>query len=1467
MRAAVAKPPPVEDTPDASGGLDAIITTPSYMSYMDQAGKLLDLSKLVDSDLQLKWFQIDNHLRSQMVVYNSKVVAIPVTTSPQFLFYHLPTFERDGLQVPATWDQAIALAEQYHGKDINGDGQPDYGFCMTPPNCFVDGTLMHSILASFVQTRGPTQGVFLDPESMANLANSSAVDETLKIMRRLRLVGPLFGDCSVFEDALYLRGRCLLSLTSPITFKTAYSPDAPPAYAAMRGRMGIAAVPGSTRVLDRPTGRLVDCDADVCPLARATAPDANGVVRPVNQPVPSTNIIVMINAQSPPKYQFYAYSLFSYLTSPEVLGTQGDALLLDPRLETAPLRSIDMTDQSAALWVARGYDPSDVARFFMAYRAALASPNQAYEPRFAGNLNISLAATLAALVFTNATPGYQPPPVSIPTAMISRLWEHLDSVVMDHALSIHHVVMRSAILEWGGYESATEGDSFIVAFPNPTAALNCALAAQQAAEPRPRPPSASRGREVAVDVRKGSWPPSAAGDAQAAPHARVPSDTVRHPDSGPHSALSQRQLQPPALSRTRTTPSGDATPDDPPDSGLRDSLDSGGPSSVSDPRRVTPSGSYQVVASEGTPEETLGGQSAKSLLVEPRPSVPAGGVEEATQSSRRILLSAAAPATISAVNATAAMAGSRVPSSAHIAEEPQPHHPPAHELSSPPAARSAQPLQSPAQAASAAGGSSAAPALPPDAVLILRGLRVRMGMWTGVASAADVTVNARSGRNQYSGNCIRFAKAVSDTANGGMVVLTEASRSRLDPAAVRAARHVLLYGGLHSVDVGSISGASLPQLHLYLAYGKALLPRALVLKPLRSKGELRPGALAAPVSGHGTVVQMRVVGISTLMSWNADVTGLALTRLHTAVLRLLAAFAAASAGGAPYVACGQVSLLPPDAPGGASGGGAGASGGAMAVVFADAETAVSWAAAVRRAALELEWPPDLLEHELAEEVWASTPANAGFGDCFQSPGGQQQQQSQGPAGSGPSDPNLMGPSGSRSSAQSSGTAQARFAAGKPRNFSFIGPKRSRFSSGVLAAMSPVGGAPGHRPVGGAGGSDASATGSRPPRLETQSSRGNMAPLRSKTLAASPPSPFVTVGVATAAAVTTDGEGSSATAPQPRLLDSPPLRPPVDRVRSGPTQQSASAAAAGAGTGTGGGVPLRVSAGGTVTVLVDPAGLAAAAGIRDGGPRAGVLTAGGARDGSRVGAQASAYVPDGEAAGLPSTSFSIGDAAHVLSEVETAEGAEAAGDVERSTGGAAPRSPPSRAPSAASPLRAVVAAATASPAAGLLVAPPATHAGSGSFQAPPPPPLSSGALAPSPLPSPRGRPPRRAPSELPQLSETVDQPSPSDSGPWDVLRDWAGTGLRGPSNRTIDPGAPPVFSRRTAEAVSFATVSDAGLVVRLLYRGLRLRWGVARGPLKGSLAAGDVSGQICTTMEVARAVPAALAAELTILEKP
>jgi class 3 adenylate cyclase len=58
------------------------------------------------------------------------------------------------------------------------------------------------------------------------------------------------------------------------------------------------------------------------------------------------------------------------------------------------------------------------------------------------------------------------------------LWEHFPAEVMDLALKLHHTAIRSALAANMGYESATEGDSFIVAFHTADNALRFCLDAQ-----------------------------------------------------------------------------------------------------------------------------------------------------------------------------------------------------------------------------------------------------------------------------------------------------------------------------------------------------------------------------------------------------------------------------------------------------------------------------------------------------------------------------------------------------------------------------------------------------------------------------------------------------------------------------------------------------------------------------------------------------------------------------------------------------------------------------------------------------------------------------------------------------------------------------------------------------------------------------------------------------------------------------
>ncbi len=57
--------------------------------------------------------------------------------------------------------------------------------------------------------------------------------------------------------------------------------------------------------------------------------------------------------------------------------------------------------------------------------------------------------------------------------------ESLAQEVMDVALGLHHALARQLLAKHGGFESATEGDSFILAFHTPADALGFAQVGEQ----------------------------------------------------------------------------------------------------------------------------------------------------------------------------------------------------------------------------------------------------------------------------------------------------------------------------------------------------------------------------------------------------------------------------------------------------------------------------------------------------------------------------------------------------------------------------------------------------------------------------------------------------------------------------------------------------------------------------------------------------------------------------------------------------------------------------------------------------------------------------------------------------------------------------------------------------------------------------------------------------------------------------
>lgn len=91
-------------------------------------------------------------------------------------------------------------------------------------------------------------------------------------------------------------------------------------------------------------------------------------------------------------------------------------------------------------------------------------------------------------------------------------------------------------------------------------------------------------------------------------------------------------------------------------------------------------------------------------------------------------------------------------------------------------------------------------------MLVQRGLRVRMGMHSGLHDGNGLTYNKASGRTQYTGELITIAKRCSDTAHGGQVTMTDETYRQL-PLRALARRAWVLH-------MGQVSDAASDRPHL-----------------------------------------------------------------------------------------------------------------------------------------------------------------------------------------------------------------------------------------------------------------------------------------------------------------------------------------------------------------------------------------------------------------------------------------------------------------------------------------------------------------------------------------------------------------------------------------------------------------------------------------------------------------------------
>ena len=246
---------------------DMAVVLPQWLIDFINAGYLEDLSDRTKSDAALKWDDIAPLFRNFSAIYKGRTYSIPLDGDFHMIYYRTDLFKSAGLTPPATWDEYLAIAKQFHSKDLNGDGKPDYGSCIEKRPKEFSASILGSFVNPFLQSQGTAQGVFFDPETMKPLVNNPGFARALEIYKKTMDYG--VPDDQNLSQAkareLFLAGRCAMTLDWGDVGTLAIAP----ATSKVINKVGAFITPGTTQVLDHKTSQLVACDKFTCPYAIA----------------------------------------------------------------------------------------------------------------------------------------------------------------------------------------------------------------------------------------------------------------------------------------------------------------------------------------------------------------------------------------------------------------------------------------------------------------------------------------------------------------------------------------------------------------------------------------------------------------------------------------------------------------------------------------------------------------------------------------------------------------------------------------------------------------------------------------------------------------------------------------------------------------------------------------------------------------------------------------------------------------------------------------------------------------------------------------------------------------------------------------------------------------------------------------------------------------------------------------------
>eukprot|EP00854_Cymbomonas_tetramitiformis_P010348 gene10348-12237_t len=255
---------------------DGYLISYSHFPEASALGKLETLNERIEKS-NLGWFDVYPMVREvsgYQVDQIKNIDFLPYDGDFLLPIIRMDILEKYNLSEPQTWEELRDVVVQLNGKDFNGDGEPDYGFCQFPkigagsmdtwwPEIFF------STWATMSQRQGSQDSVFFDLETFEPLVDGVGFKEASRIWKDLWFAGT--GDCG----SLYMEGRCAIGYGPPGCWKGVF-------------KNGVRRTNGSTTLWEatmadgsyampkrvkpfgsykvtNDRGQLEECNVDLCP--------------------------------------------------------------------------------------------------------------------------------------------------------------------------------------------------------------------------------------------------------------------------------------------------------------------------------------------------------------------------------------------------------------------------------------------------------------------------------------------------------------------------------------------------------------------------------------------------------------------------------------------------------------------------------------------------------------------------------------------------------------------------------------------------------------------------------------------------------------------------------------------------------------------------------------------------------------------------------------------------------------------------------------------------------------------------------------------------------------------------------------------------------------------------------------------------------------------------------------------------